>query len=180
MSLPRQPGNLRASLPMSNTLSIGLGKGASMRYKSNTRSIERLFGISRRSLTMNASTLEAPAASARTALRPSARVSTPTRTRRRPGVGRGTGPQARPPRPLGLATPGRPLTSRSQSCAVDAPPVVEPARAARWRLTERGIALVLVAGLLIVTASLTVVGLTALRVTSDSYQAAGQSVLAQP
>ena len=129
---------------------------------------------------MNVSTLEAPTASAATAPRLTARVATPTRTRRRPGVGRGTGPEARPPRPLGPAAPVRPLGSRSQSCAVEAPTVVQPARAARWRLTERGIALVLVAGLLIVTASLTVVGLTALRVTSDSYQSAGLTVLAQP
>lgn len=128
---------------------------------------------------MNVSTLETPTAPVRPTSVPTARVSTPARTRRRPGVGRGTGPQARPPRPLGLATSVRPLTSRAQSCAVEAPPAVQPAPAARWRLTERGIALVLVAGLLIVTASLTVVGLTALRVTSDSYQAAGQSVLAQ-
>lgn len=129
---------------------------------------------------MNVSTLEAPAASARTAPRPAASVSTPTRTRRRPGVGRSTGPEARPPRPLGLAGPARPLGSQSHACTVAAPPVVEPARPARWRLTERGIALVLVTGLLIVTASLTVVGLTALRVTSDSYQSAGLTVLAQP
>jgi len=51
--------------------------------------------------------------------------------------------------------------------------------ATQWRLTERAIALVLVTGLLIVTASLAVVGLTALRVTSDLYQAVGQSILLQ-
>ena len=49
-----------------------------------------------------------------------------------------------------------------------------------WRLTERGIAVVLVARLLIVTAALTVVGLTALRVTGERYAGAGQTVLVQP
>ncbi|MGI8458613.1 MAG: hypothetical protein ACR2LI_10935 [Propionibacteriaceae bacterium] len=53
-----------------------------------------------------------------------------------------------------------------QSCAM--------VSATRWRLTERGIAVVLVAGLMIVVAGLTVVTATALRVTSDSYQISGQ------
>nr|WP_294695114.1 hypothetical protein [uncultured Friedmanniella sp.] len=44
-------------------------------------------------------------------------------------------------------------------------------------MTERGIALVLVTGLLIVTAALTVVGLTALRVTGERYAGAGQTIL---
>jgi hypothetical protein len=49
-----------------------------------------------------------------------------------------------------------------------------------WRLTDRGIALVLVTGLLIVTAALAVVGLTAVRVTGERYSGVGHSLLAQP
>jgi hypothetical protein len=53
-------------------------------------------------------------------------------------------------------------------------------RPSAWRLTDRGIALVLVTGLLIVTAALAVVGLTAVRVTGERYSDPGHSVLAQP
>ena len=102
---------------------------------------------------------------------------TPTRAPARPGrrSGRGTGPQARPARPLAGGT----RVLRPQACSDDAP-AVQAAPAAGWRLTERGIALVLVAGLLVVTAALTVVGLTALRVTGERYADAGQIVLVQP
>jgi hypothetical protein len=62
---------------------------------------------------------------------------------------------------------------------VEAPAPLAPAGSA-WRLTERGIALVLVTGLLIVTAALTVIGLTALRVTGERYAGLGQTVLVQP
>jgi hypothetical protein len=68
---------------------------------------------------------------------------------------------------------------RPQACAVPAP-VPTAAAGATWRLTERGIALVLVTGLLIVTAALTVIGLTALQVTGEGYVGAGQTVLVQP
>jgi hypothetical protein len=45
-----------------------------------------------------------------------------------------------------------------------------PTRApSSWRLTDRAIALVVVTGLVVVTAALAVVGLTALRVTGDRY-----------
>jgi Tfp pilus assembly protein PilX len=53
-------------------------------------------------------------------------------------------------------------------------------RPSQWRLTDRGIALVLVTGLLIVTAALAVMGLTAARVTGERYSGVGHSVLAQP
>ena len=39
-----------------------------------------------------------------------------------------------------------------------------------WRLTDRGVAVVLVVGLMIMVAALTVVGLTAMSVTGDGYQ----------
>jgi hypothetical protein len=48
------------------------------------------------------------------------------------------------------------------------------------RLTDRGIAVVLVAGVMIVVAAMTVVGLTALRVTSDDYQPRPSSQMSQP
>ena len=54
-------------------------------------------------------------------------------------------------------------------------PMPEVARAVttpiRWRLTDRGIAVIMVVGMMIVTAALSVVGLTALRVTSTDYLA---------
>lgn len=138
---------------------------------------------------MNATTLEAPATSApagtttsgrssRTAPVPPAPRHAPGRTRRRPG--RGTGPEARPSRPLSTPVRARSAAQGPQACRV-APPAPQPelvVRRSAWRLTDRGIALVLVTGLLIVTAALAVVGLTALRVTGDHYQAAGRSVLA--
>ena len=101
----------------------------------------------------------------------------PGRTRRRPG--RGTGPEARPARLAGPAVPLSQPGQRARSCRVATPPRVGAATGApSCRLTDRGIALVLVTGLLIVTAALAVVGLTALRVTGDGYRAAGQAVLA--
>ncbi|WP_375426410.1 hypothetical protein [uncultured Friedmanniella sp.] len=44
-----------------------------------------------------------------------------------------------------------------------------------WRLTERAIALILVTGLVVVTAALAVVGLTAVRVTGERYHAPQRS-----
>lgn len=115
--------------------------------------------------------------------RTAARVTTPSRTlpgRARPqrpgrGTGRATGPQLRPGR--GVAAPSlRPhRTALPSSCAVSA-----PARAGGWQLTDRGIAAILVALTVITVAAVMVVGLTALRVTSPTYQAYGQSQLSQP
>jgi hypothetical protein len=39
-----------------------------------------------------------------------------------------------------------------------------------WQLTDRGVVVVVVTGLMIMVAALAVVGLTALRVTGDSYR----------
>jgi hypothetical protein len=55
-----------------------------------------------------------------------------------------------------------------RACRVDAVRH-EPAR---WRLTDRGIALALALGAMIVLAALIVIGLTAWRVTGPEYQAA--------
>lgn len=97
--------------------------------------------------------------------------------RRRParGSGRSAGPILRPaptsPTPAALRTP----TVRARACRPPSPEVaVVPAATdpdLGWRLTDRGVALVLLVGLMIMVAALTVVGLTALRVTGGGYQA---------
>ncbi|SDS33001.1 hypothetical protein SAMN04488543_1521 [Friedmanniella luteola] len=126
---------------------------------------------------MDVTTLEAPQGATAAGYRATARPTSPTRAPGRPRrrTGRGTGPQARPARPLAGGT----RVLRPQACAVDAPAAPAVASAG-WRLTERGIALVLVTALLIVTAAVTVVGLTALRVTGERYADAGRTVLVQP
>lgn len=83
-----------------------------------------------------------------------------------------------------LVEPG--VRSASRSCRVAAPGVAQPVRslglasrpvklrrvavAANWRLTERGIAVVLVTGLMLMVAAATVIGLTAAKVTSSGYR----------
>jgi hypothetical protein len=126
---------------------------------------------------MDVTTLDAPQAATAAGSRAALRQATPTRTPGRPRrrTGRGTGPQARPARPLAGGT----RVLRPQACTVPAP-APAAAAGATWQLTERGIALVLVTGLLIVTAALTVIGLTALQVTGEGYVGAGQTVLVQP
>ena len=131
---------------------------------------------------MNATTLEASTTTGllRAPRRvPSVPVEAPRRPRRR--TGRGTAPEARPARRRSAATSlGPSPRSQSRACTVSAPPLVEVPGTPQWRLTDRGIALVLVTGLLIVTAALAVVSLTAIRVTGDRYAEVGHSVLAQP
>lgn len=99
---------------------------------------------------------------------PTARSTAPVRRRPR-RTGPGTGPGTRPSRvvPAPSLAPSRPL--RPQSCRAEVP--VAPPRS--WRLTERGLAVVMVTAVLIVTAAVAVVGLTALRVTSEGYRATG-------
>ena len=95
-------------------------------------------------------------------------------TRQRPRrAGRGSGrvarPQARPPRPV-----------VAPDLAFDAPAIAHGCEVARsaepktWRLTERGIALIIAAGMAIAAAALVVVGLTAMRVTGDGFAPSGQ------
>ena len=55
-----------------------------------------------------------------------------------------------------------------------------PREARQVRLTDRGIAVILVAGAMIVLAAATVIALTAVRVTGESYQPASFSQAAQP
>lgn len=91
----------------------------------------------------------------------------------RPGRhnGRSVGPRLRPVKPVESPALRRPR-STVQSCSVDLPPAATAAstRASVWRLTDRGIAVVLVVGAMIAFTALTVVGLTAFRVTSERYQ----------
>ena len=104
----------------------------------------------------------------------SARSAAPVRQRpRRPGPG--TGPGTRPTRvvPAPSLAPARP--SRPQACRAEAR-AAAPAPRRSWRLTERGLAVVMVTAVLIVTAAVAVVGLTALRVTSESYHATGSDL----
>jgi hypothetical protein len=131
---------------------------------------------------MNVTTLETPATTS-APLRPSAGpTSAPTKVPSRPRrrTGRGKGPEARPFRALPAPGVTRSPKLRPQACSIPAPAAVPLDRPSSWRLTDRGIALVLVTGLLIVTAALAVVGLTAVRVTGGHYSDAGHSVLAQP
>ncbi len=109
---------------------------------------------------------------------PGRRSAAPARPSR--GTGRRTGPQARPGQAVEAPSLRRPADARVQACAAEA----VASSPAIWRLTDRGIAVVLTVILMIFFAALTVVGLTALRVTSPSYQpygqSPGQSQLVQP
>lgn len=94
--------------------------------------------------------------------------------RRRRGPGRNATPVLRPAAfwtaRSGVGHPGH----GPRSCTPPAPPVtlaVAAADASTWRLTDRGVAVVLVVGLMMMVAALTVVGLTAMSVTGDGYQA---------
>jgi len=97
--------------------------------------------------------------------------------RRRParGSGRAAGPNLRPAAGCSSPVTGRAAVGRAQACSLPAPDVsrvsvTSMSSAATWRLTDRGVAVVLVLGLMIMVAALTVVGLTAVTVTSDGYQ----------
>jgi hypothetical protein len=98
----------------------------------------------------------------------------------RPGrrTGRGARPQARPdqvvPAPRSLFAPG------VRACAPTAPGRARLGVRTRWRLTERGIAVVLVSLAMVATAALAVVSLTALRVTSSGYHVGAGTYAGQP
>jgi len=121
---------------------------------------------------MSVDTLSRPVGTGATDASPRpARIFEPTTVPARPSrrTGRGTGPAARPARRLDAAPVVR--RRRPQACTVTTPqPATQPTR---WRLTERGIAWVLVLGLIIATAAMAVVALTAVRVTGDRYHAGG-------
>jgi len=101
------------------------------------------------------------------------RTATPVRAPRRRDQVRG--PSGRPVRVVPAPSIMSSTTARAQACRVSAirpaPPRSAPPRPApSWRLTERGVAVVLVVALMLAVAALTVIGLTAVRVTSPSYQ----------
>ncbi len=126
---------------------------------------------------MSATTVAAPEALApvhdlREAGQPARRIR-PARVRPVRRSGRSTGPRARPvgfvPAPTLAPTAAR----RARACVVDAAaaaPAPQPVARMVTRLTDRGIAVVLVAGAMIVVAAVTVIALTALRVTGDNAQ----------
>lgn len=125
----------------------------------------------------------APATSPSRRLRPG----TPARKRRpgeRPGRGVSPSPRSTTSWSTGPVTAAPALLARG--CTVDLAPTVPPATArVHTRLTDRGIAVILVAGVMLVVAAVTVVGLTAFRVTGDSAEPLPsapfvQTVSAQP
>jgi hypothetical protein len=59
----------------------------------------------------------------------------------------------------------------AQLSAKPCPIVRAPNRQADWRLTDRGIAVVMVIAAMILTAALVVIGLTVVRVTGPDYRA---------
>ena len=85
--------------------------------------------------------------------------------RRGLGSGRRNGPWARPSHAVPAPTLTKHPRTTVQACQL------EGTSAARlgWQLTDRGIAVIIVLALMIVTAALSVVALTAIRVTSTDY-----------
>lgn len=69
------------------------------------------------------------------------------------------GPRVRAPQPAGV-----------RACRAEVVPVRD--LDVEWRLTGRGVAVIMVVGLLIAAAALTVIGATVVRVTSDDYRPA--------
>lgn len=104
---------------------------------------------------------------------------------RRPGRGSGrrAAPTLRASQPCPSPTLARSTPPQLRAC-------LAPRRAAQlrpearagtstsgWRLTDRGLAVVLVTGLMIMMAALTVVGLTAVKVTGEGYRASVSATL---
>ena len=107
----------------------------------------------------------------------------PTRVRPARRSGRSLAPRARP----GSFAPAPALVpstrGRARSCSVEAPAaevVADLAPEVHTRLTDRGIAVILVTGAMIVMAALVVVGLTAVRVTGDNAEPLPASYASQP
>jgi len=87
--------------------------------------------------------------------------------RRGLGSGRRNGPWARPTSAVPAPTLSKPQRSSVQACRLEG----TAAAPVGWQLTDRGIAVIMVIGMMIVTAALSVVGLAAVRVTSTDYPA---------
>jgi hypothetical protein len=101
----------------------------------------------------------------------------PRRTRRGPGPG--VRPSARPARAVPAPELRRGSRLATRSCTVTPEADRPQTAAAGWRLTDRGVALLLVTAAMIVTAAVVVVGLTAIRVTGERYQSYGQVTAVQ-
>jgi hypothetical protein len=97
----------------------------------------------------------------------------------RPGRGsaRARSPRARPGRALPAPSIQASPPSAVSGCLAGG--TVRGSVPTSWQLTDRGIAVILVSVLMIVVAAVAVIGLTAFRVTGDSYQGYGQSHSAQ-
>lgn len=80
-----------------------------------------------------------------------------------------TGPAGRPSRAVSPPTLTGTRSTVPKACEAAAAPQARN-QASQLRLTDRGIAVILVTGAMIVLAAATVIALTALRVTGDSYQ----------
>lgn len=160
-----------------------------VRYKSNIRSIERVFDTCRGSITMSTSTvavdrrasgvgrISAGLRGAGPSSPADRQTGLPDRVRPGRRTGRGPRPQARPDQ--GLPAPRSLLAPGVRACAPVAPVRTRIGASTRWRLTERGIAVLLVSLAMIATAALAVVSLTAVRVTSSGYQAGTGQYAAQ-
>lgn len=102
------------------------------------------------------------------------RASWPGPTRVRPAArsGRSQRPLARPINPVAAPSLTAMPSPQVKACSPQpgAGRRVEPVARVHTQLTDRGIAVILVAGVMIVLAAVTVIGLTALRVTGDNYQ----------
>lgn len=118
--------------------------------------------------------VDRPTAAARSVVRPR------RRTRPAQGSGREAGPRLHPAQPIPTQSLSRPMNSAAHGCVMPMPASVATAhssRQANWRLTDRGVAVILVTGLMIMVAALTVIGLTAMKVTGDGYQATASQTL---
>ena len=74
-------------------------------------------------------------------------------------------PAAVAPATVAPATVAPPIVAIARPATI-AQPAITPAR---WRLTDRGMGVVMVVAAMILTAALVVIGLTAVRVTSPDY-----------
>ena len=97
--------------------------------------------------------------------------------RRGRGSARARSPQACPGRVIPAPSIHTASPTAVRGCVVERATLASGPTTSQ--LTDRGIAVVLVGILLIVIAAVAVIGLTALRVTGDSYQGYGQSPLGQ-
>ena len=83
-------------------------------------------------------------------------------------TGRGVRPQSRPPAAFNPLVPRRGL-QEVRACTAEVP------HPAPLRLTERGMAVILVAALMLLVSAVVVIGLTAVRVTGPNYVPYGQT-----